>query len=71
MPIAGLSGSVAGSKIKGSISGTGDSSFQAGMSLTGGPALTREQIGNYKAATILGVSFTLTAPSGQYDASKA
>jgi len=38
--------------------------------LKGGPALSVEQFENYKPTTTLGVSFTLTAPSGQYNAGK-
>ena len=70
VPIAGLSGSVSGTRIQGSITGAGDSSYQAAMLLKGGPALTVEQFENYKPTTILGVSFTVTAPSGQYNANK-
>ena len=70
IPIAGLSGSVSGTRIQGSINGAGDSSYQAAMLVKGGPALTVEQFENYKPTTTLGVSFTLTAPSGQYNANK-
>ena len=70
VPIAGLSGSVSGTRIQGSINGAGDSSYQIAMLLKGGPALTVEQFEGYKPTTTLGVSFTLTAPSGQYNASK-
>lgn len=70
VPIAGLIGSVSGTRIQGSITGAGDSSYQAAMLLKGGPALTVEQFENYKPTTILGVSFTVTAPSGQYNANK-
>jgi Putative MetA-pathway of phenol degradation len=70
VPVAGLSGSITGTKIQGSITGAGDSSYQAAMLLKGGPALTVEQFENYKPTTILGVSFTLTAPNGQYNANK-
>lgn len=70
VPVAGLSGSVSGTRIQSSINGAGDSSYQAAMLLKGGPALTVEQFENYKPTTTLGVSFTLTAPSGQYNGSK-
>jgi hypothetical protein len=70
VPIAGLSGSVSATEIRGSTNGAGDSSLQAAMLLKGAPPLTVEQFENYKPTTTLGVSFTLTAPSGQYDANK-
>ena len=70
VPLAGLSGSISGTGIQGSVEGVGDSSYQAAMLLKGGPALTVAQFENYKPTTTLGVSFTLTAPSGQYNASK-
>ena len=70
LPIAGLSGSVSGTRIQNSINGAGDSSYQAAMLLKGGSALTVEQFENYKPTTTLGVSFTVTAPSGQYNANK-
>jgi hypothetical protein len=70
VPIAGLNGSISGTGIQGSITGAGDSSYQVAMLLKGGPALTVEQFENYKPTTTLGVSFTLTAPTGLYRANK-
>jgi hypothetical protein len=70
IPIAGLNGSVSGTKIQGSVNGAGDSSYQAAMLLKGGPTLTVEQFENYKPGTVLGMSLTITAPSGQYNANK-
>jgi len=69
-PIGGLNGSVSGTGIQGSINGVGDSSYQAAMLLKGGPALTVEQFKNYKPTTILGMSFTVTAPTGRYNANQ-
>jgi hypothetical protein len=40
------------------------------MLLRGGPALDASQFANYKPATTIGVSFTITAPTGQYDPDK-
>ena len=70
VPIAGLSGEVTGTSIKGSVAGAGDSSYQVGALLRGGPALSISQFESYKPATILGASLTITAPTGLYDATK-
>lgn len=70
VPLAGLSGSVAGTNISGSVSGAGDSSYQFGALLKGGPALSVSQFENYKPTTVLGVSFTVTAPTGLFRANK-
>src|SRR5215471_7816167 len=70
VPFAGLSGSTTGSSIRGSITGAGDSSYQLGALLRGGPALSGSQFENYKPTTILGVSLTITAPTGLYHATK-
>jgi hypothetical protein len=70
VPIAGLKGEVAGTNIRGSVAGAGDSSYQVGALLKGGPALSISQFDNYKPTTILGVSLSITAPTGLYDATK-
>lgn len=70
VPLAGPDGSIADTNIHGSIYGTGDSSYQFGMLLKGGPALSIEQFANYKPATSLGLSLTVTAPTGLYDSRK-
>jgi len=70
VPIAGLSGEVTGTSIQGSVTGTGDSSYQVGMLLKGGPALRISQFDSYKPSTIVGVSLSLTAPTGLYDGTK-
>jgi hypothetical protein len=70
VPIAGLGGEVTGTNIRGSVTGAGDSSYQLGMLLKGGPALNISQFEQYKPATIVGVSLTVTAPTGLYDAAK-
>ena len=70
VPLAGLSGEVKGTNIHGSVSGSGDSSFQLGALFKGGPALSVSQFENYKPTTILGMSFTVTAPTGLYHADK-
>ena len=70
VPIAGLSGSISGTKIQGSTTGAGDSSYQMGMLLKNGPALTVAQFQDYKPTTVFGVSFTITAPTGLYRSNK-
>ena len=66
VPVAGLNGSIAGTNIQGSTTGTGDSSYELAMLLKGGPALSVEQFEEYKPTTTLGVSLTITAPTGSY-----
>lgn len=70
VPIAGLSGEVVGTNIRGSITGAGDSSYQLGALLRGGPALSVTQFEDYKPRTIVGVSLTVIAPTGSYHADK-
>jgi hypothetical protein len=70
VPLAGLDGSIAGTSIRGSVSGAGDSSCQFAMLLKGGPALSAAQFASYKPATSLGLSLTITAPTGLYDSNK-
>lgn len=67
VPVGGLTGSITGTNIQGSITGAGDSSYQVAMLLKGGPALSVTQFENYKPTTILGASFTITAPTGLYN----
>lgn len=69
VPIAGLSGSI-GANINGSVIGTGDSSYQIGMLLKGGPALSVAEFESYKLTTSVGASLSFTAPTGQYDRNK-
>jgi hypothetical protein len=70
VPLAGLSGSVTGTNVHGSTNGAGDSSYQLAVLLTGGPALTVAQFDNYKPSTSLGLSLTITAPTGSYQPNK-
>jgi hypothetical protein len=70
LPIAGLSGSISGTNIEGSVTGTGDLSCQVGVLLKGGPALSISEFENFKPARSLGVSLTFTAPTGRYDPNK-
>jgi Putative MetA-pathway of phenol degradation len=70
IPIAGLSGSVTGTSIQGSITSTGDSSYEFAMLLKGGPALNVAHFANYKPTTTVGASVTFTVPTGLYNANK-
>jgi hypothetical protein len=70
VPVAGLSGSITGTNISGSATGAGDSSYQAAMLLKGGPALSETQFATYKPTTTVGVSLTVTAPTGLYHSNK-
>ena len=70
VPIAGLGGSVSGTGIHGAITGAGDSSYALTALLKGGPALGVAQFADYKPATTVGVSLTVTAPTGQYNSNK-
>lgn len=66
IPIAGLNGSVSDTIIHGSVTGTGDSSYEFGILLKGGPALTLAEFEEFKPTTVLGFSFSVTAPTGLY-----
>jgi hypothetical protein len=70
VPLAGLGGSVSGTMVQGSTTGTGDSSYTLAMLLKGGPALRVEQFPDYKPTTTLGISLSISAPTGQYNPSK-
>jgi hypothetical protein len=70
LPVAGLSGSISGTNIQGSTTGAGDSSYSVAMLLKGGPALSVQQFEHYQPATTLGLSLTMTAPTGSYQSNK-
>jgi hypothetical protein len=70
LPLAGLSGSVSGTNIRGSVTGAGDSSYQLAMLVKGGPALNVTQFESYTPTSSVGVSLTISAPTGRYDANK-
>ena len=70
VPVAHLGGSITGTNVRGSNAGTGDSSYALGMLLKGGPALSVVQFDNYTPTTIVGVSLTVTAPTGLYSPDK-
>lgn len=70
VPVAGLSGSISGANIQSSTTGAGDSSYALAMLLKGGPALTAEKFKHYRPTTALGLSLTVTAPTGSYQPNK-
>ena len=70
VPLAGLSGSITGSNVQGSTNGAGDSSYQLGILLRGGPALNVQEFDNYKPLTSLGLSLSITAPTCYYNSNK-
>lgn len=70
VPLAGLNGSVTGTNIRGSSTGTGDSSYELAMLVKGGPAISVTQFENYRPTTSVGVSLIISPPTGQYDANK-
>jgi hypothetical protein len=70
VPFASLRGSVASSDISGSSTGTGDSSIQFAGLLMGGQALSAEQFATHKPTPSLGMSLTVTIPTGEYNADK-
>jgi hypothetical protein len=67
VPVAHLAGAVTGTSIAGSTAAAGDSSYALTMLLKSGPALTAAQFDDYMPTTALGVSVTVTAPTGQYN----
>jgi hypothetical protein len=72
LPYAWLSGSakVAGKQVDREVSGLGDPQARFSFLFYGAPALTMEEFADYKQDLILGASFAVTAPLGQYDSDK-
>jgi len=71
VPIANIAGSVSGGlHISGSAAGAGDSSYAVSMLLKGGPALSVVQFDDYQRKTTVGMSVSVTAPTGRYDGNK-
>jgi hypothetical protein len=72
LPYGWLSGStkVAGQPIEREVSGLGDPRLRFSLLLYGGPALSLEEFEDYTPDFIVGASFAVTAPLGQYDSDK-
>ena len=51
-------------------SGLLDADFRFSVNLKGGPAMSAQQLAKWKQKTLLGVSLTVIAPTGQYDPTK-
>jgi hypothetical protein len=71
-PYAGFSaqGVVQGETRDREMSGFGDPRFRVSVNLLGAPALSLKAFPNYKQDLIVGVSLQVSAPLGQYDATK-
>jgi outer membrane putative beta-barrel porin/alpha-amylase len=65
-----ISGSVGGQFAERSGGGLGDMVARIGVNLYGAPAMTAEQFRAYRQTTIVGVSFSAIAPTGEYDNSR-
>lgn len=73
VPYALLSGTalVAGEPRGRDVSGFGDPRFRFSVLLYGAPALTLKEFAGYQQDVIVGASVQLSAPGGQYDATRA
>ena len=72
MPYAGLhaNGYVSGSYQTRAVDGPADPSFAITINLSGAPALPLSEFRSYQQDTIIGVTFKVIAPWGQYDSDK-
>lgn len=72
LPYTWLSGSadVAGQTIQRDVNGLADARFKLSVNLYGAPALTLKEFKDYEQDLIVGASLAVSAPTGQYDASK-
>jgi hypothetical protein len=70
LPLADLDGSVSGTSLSRSVTGLGDASLELATLLKGGPALGLADFARFQPTTSVGLSLTVTAPTGQYDADK-
>jgi len=70
VPYAFVSGSVAESNISGSTNGPGDSSLELAGILMGGKALSAPELTTHEQTTSVGVSLTVTVPTGEYNADR-
>jgi hypothetical protein len=64
---ADVSGKVAGIGASRHRSGLGDSTFRFATNLYGAPAMHVKEFAKYQPKTLVGISLTVTAPTGQYD----
>ena len=68
--VGNFSGNVLGNGVSVYRSGLMDFSARLSVNLLGGPAMELQQFAKWKQKRILGASFKIVAPSGQYDPSK-
>ena len=68
--IGNFRGTVAGAETNAYRSGTLDSAYRVSVNLKGGPAMNLKEFRRWQQKTILGLSFKLVAPTGQYDPTK-
>jgi hypothetical protein len=72
VPYTWLSGiaELADQTIQREVNGLADSKFRLSVNLYGAPALTLKEFADYEQDLIVGASLQVSAPSGQYDASR-
>ena len=59
-----------GERVTGTRSGSSDARFRLAANLLGGPALSRQEFAQYRQRRNLGVSLTVSAPTGQYSSDR-
>ena len=65
--VADLSGKLAGIQAARHRSGLADSTFRFATNIYGAPAMHVREFAKYQPQTLIGLSLTVTAPTGQYD----
>ena len=68
--VGNFQGTVAGTETTAYRSGMLDSSCRFSINLKGGPAMDLQEFRNWQQKTVVGASFKLVVPSGQYDPTK-
>ena len=68
--IGNFRGTVVGAETNAYRSGTLNSSYRISINLKGGPAMDLEEFRRWQQKMLLGISFKLVAPTGQYDPTK-
>jgi hypothetical protein len=64
-------GAVSGQDTSRALRGPADPQLRLAINLLGGPARRRQELAGVRFGTIVGVSMTVTAPFGEYDAARA
>ena len=68
--VGNFRGTVAGAEAKAYRSGLFDSAFRFSVNLRGGPAMDVTDFRKWRQKTLIGLSFKVVAPTGQYDPTK-